>query len=289
MVISSPIRWAGSKKKLLNEMLEVFSKDKENYIEPFLGSGVVLINILINSEKFNYKNYYVNDVNSNIISFFEAIQKNCSETILELDKLVNIYNSMINLKEKEEFYYQIREKYNKLNSKDEKAVLFWFLMKAGYNGVYRVNKSGLFNVPCGKKEIINIDKESLKKISSIIKKVNFYNMDYINFLKLMVENKITNKAFIYFDPPYLPDDAILNQNQVLYTKKIFDHYEFIENVINIKRSDIVISMTESKLAEKIYGEKFNKIKILDIIRTINPRKNFKSREIVYTNLKRYTN
>jgi DNA adenine methylase len=289
MVISSPIRWAGSKKKLLNEMLEIFSKDKENYIEPFLGSGVVLINILINSEKFKYKNYYVNDINGNIISFFEAIQKNCANVILELDKLVNSYNSMINLKEKEEFYYQIREKYNKLNSKDEKAVLFWFLMKAGYNGVYRVNRSGLFNVPYGKKEIINIDKENLEKISFLIKKVNFYNMEYISFLKLMIKNKINNKAFIYFDPPYLPDDAILNQNQVLYTKKIFDHFEFVENVININKSDIVISMTESKLAEKIYGERFHKIKILDIIRTINPRKNFKSREIVYTNIKKYTN
>lgn len=70
-VLSSPIRWAGSKKRVLNEMLESFKKDKENYIEPFLGSGVVMINVLNNINILHYKNIYVNDINSNIIHFYK--------------------------------------------------------------------------------------------------------------------------------------------------------------------------------------------------------------------------
>ena len=73
-VLSSPIRWAGSKKRILNEMLESFKKDKENYIEPFLGSGVVMINVLNNIDTLHYKNIYVNDINSNIIHFYKFLK-----------------------------------------------------------------------------------------------------------------------------------------------------------------------------------------------------------------------
>ena len=79
-VISSPIRWAGSKKKLLNEMLEwTFVRDKDNYIEPFLGSGVILINVLKNNIILKYKNFYVNDINENIINFYIFIRDNIEE------------------------------------------------------------------------------------------------------------------------------------------------------------------------------------------------------------------
>ena len=74
-VLNSPIRWAGSKKKILNEMLNAFKPGKDNYIECFLGSGVVLINVLKNNDKLKYKNFYVNDINSNIINFYKLLQK----------------------------------------------------------------------------------------------------------------------------------------------------------------------------------------------------------------------
>ena len=72
-VYGSPLRWAGSKKKLLNEMLVMFDQDKKIYVEPFLGSGIVLINTLI----YNlYDEYYVNDVNENIVNFFLDLKSN---------------------------------------------------------------------------------------------------------------------------------------------------------------------------------------------------------------------
>ena len=81
VIVNSPIRWAGSKKKILNEMLNTFPKNKKNYIEMFLGSGVVLLNVLDNKDTLKYKNFYVNDINSNIINFYILLRDNIDGAI----------------------------------------------------------------------------------------------------------------------------------------------------------------------------------------------------------------
>ena len=89
-VLSSPIRWAGSKKRILNDMLELFKKDKDNYVEPFLGSGVVMINVLNNPDVLQYKNYYVNDINGNIINFYKDLKSRPKKLIHLLQDLSEI-------------------------------------------------------------------------------------------------------------------------------------------------------------------------------------------------------
>ena len=103
-VLNSPIRWAGSKKKILNEMLNAFKPGKNNYIECFLGSGVVLINVLKNNDKLKYKNFFVNDINSNVINFYKLLQKKPEYLIKEIIELATLYNNY-DLSKKEEYYY----------------------------------------------------------------------------------------------------------------------------------------------------------------------------------------
>lgn len=157
-------------------------------------------------------------------------------------------------------------------------------MKAGFNGVYRENRKGEFNVPFGKKEYIRIDYDNLEHISSLIQDVEFYNMEYQEFFKLLKSKKIINNAFLYCDPPYLPEDEIINQKQLLYTKKVFDHEEFVNNMFKLSSSKYIISMTDSKLANEIYG-KLKKYTARELIRTINPKKSFKSTELIFSNYK----
>lgn len=128
-VINSPIRWAGSKKKLLNEMLSAFDKDKEIYVEPFLGSGVVLINVLNNKSEFSYNKYYVNDVNENIIDFFKLLKDEYDYMKKEVSKIIKKYNRLLKMEDKEKMYYQIRERFNNKKQDKIRAVYFWFLMK----------------------------------------------------------------------------------------------------------------------------------------------------------------
>jgi len=280
-VINSPIRWAGSKKKLLNEMLNSFDKNKKVYIEPFLGSGVVLINLLNNMNFFKYEKFYVNDINSNIISFYKLLKNEYNYVEKNINKLLVQYNNLLDLRSKEKFYYDIRQEYN-LKKQKKNAIYFFFLMKAGYNGVYRENSKGHFNVPFGKKEKLSIDFESLKNISSIIKDVEFFNMEYKDFFEYLNSNKFLKNAFIYCDPPYLPEESSINKKQELYTKNSFNHKEFLEIMKGLKKTKFVISMIESNASNYIYGSLY-KTRITDIIRTINPKKIFRSTEVLFSN------
>ena len=284
-VINSPIRWAGSKKKLLNEMLNSFEKNKKVYVEPFLGSGVVLINLLNNKENFKYQRFYVNDINSNIISFYTLLKDEYSYVEKKINKLLKEYNNLQNLQMQSEYYYAMRDKYNNKNTK-ENAIYFFFLMKAGYNGVYRENSKGKFNVPFGKKEKISVDFYGLKKISELIQNVEFFNMEYKDFFEYLDERKMLKSSFIYCDPPYLPEEDSINQKQELYTKNCFDHEDFLKNIKRLKRTKFVISMIESKASTRIYGSLY-KTEITNIIRTINPKKIFTSTEVFFSNYQIY--
>jgi DNA adenine methylase len=282
-VINSPIRWAGSKKKILNEVLTLFDKESEYYVEPFLGSGVVLINLMNNIKEFKFKKFYVNDINENIINFYIILRDNVEFLNENIYTITDKYNKIKDINEKEVFYYNIREKYNKIdNNNDKKTIYFYFLMKAGYNGVYRENKNGKFNVPFGKKEKINCDIENMRQISKKLQCVEFYNYDYDIFLKMLKKQNVLQKAFAYFDPPYIPEEKVINKKQELYTNTIFKHEKFVENISKIEINKFLISMSESNKADQIYGN-FNKYKVNEITRTINPKKAIKSTEIVYSN------
>ncbi len=280
-VLNSPIRWAGSKKKILNEMLNAFKPNKENYIECFLGSGVVLINVLKNNDKLNYKNFYVNDINSNIINFYKLLQKKPDYLIKHISELVKVYNSY-DASEKEKYYYELRKQFNEEKALDKKSILFCFLMKTGFNGVYRENKAGKFNVPFGRIEEIVINEEYLGELSKLIKPVKFYNLDYKSFLDEMKNDGKVENSFMYFDPPYLPDDLLVGQKQELYTNDTFDHRGFVDKIIDLKSKYVMISMSDSKQADDIYGG-FIKNSMKETLRTINPVKLFPSTEIAFTN------
>ena len=122
----------------------------------------------------------------------------------------------------------------------------------------------------------------MRQISKKLQCVEFYNYDYDIFLKMLKKQNVLQKAFAYFDPPYIPEEKVINKKQELYTNTIFKHEKFVENISKIEINKFLISMSESNKADQIYGN-FNKYKVNEITRTINPKKAIKSTEIVYSN------
>lgn len=119
----------------------------------------------------------------------------------------NKYDSCINLAEKQNYFYLQRDRFNGLllneNTKIEKAALFIFLNKTCFNGLYRVNKKGIYNVPFGKHETPTIcDEENLSKISESLRNVTMRSCDYHEVLNFADENSL-----VYIDPPYRPLNA----------------------------------------------------------------------------------
>lgn len=107
-------------------------------------------------------------------------------------------------------------------------------------------------------------------------------MEYKDFLNMLAKKKQIDNSFIYFDPPYLPEEKSINQKQSLYTKEEFNHNDFFEFIYNIKKARYAVSMIDSNRANVVYG-KLKKKFVADIVRTINPKKIFTSREVLFSN------
>jgi len=198
------LKWAGGKTQLLEDINDRlpnrFQENKITFFEPFLGSGAVLfwaINKFPNIEKF-----VVNDINADLVNTYRVIKDSHLELINELLKLQNEFHSFEHeSEEKKLYFYQKRELYNTRSESDiVRASLFIFLNRTCFNGLYRVNSKGGFNVPMGSyKRPLICDAENLINVNKALQKVVILNGDYQDVYKHRGENN-----FFYFDPPYKP-------------------------------------------------------------------------------------
>lgn len=231
------IKWVGGKTQLLDEIDRRLPKNITTYVEPFLGGGSVLIHML--ETRNDIKNYVVNDLNNELINCYAAIKYNNSyfELIDELESIKNEFNQSEN---KKELYYKYRAEYNDIilnrNLTDTKpdffgyenglsrrvAALFIFLNKTGFNGLYRVNRKGEFNVPFNNCKSFNPDFENIKNLHTLFynKDVKFMSGDYSKIMEWIEKYKLYENTFVYMDPPYKP--VVEKASEVSYTSSGFN-------------------------------------------------------------------
>ncbi len=198
------VKWAGGKGQLLDvlkaNLPEGMGTTITKYAEPFVGGGALLFALL---NEYSFEEVYINDNNKELINAFNVIKENCEVLLRELQFLQEEYKKL-DMNAQQEYYYTKRDKFNELVLNEEtsiiKAALFIFLNKTCFNGLYRVNKSGKFNVPAGKyKNPLICDKENLMNISKRLQNVIMRSCDYHD-----VENFADENTLVYFDPPYRP-------------------------------------------------------------------------------------
>ena len=200
------VKWAGGKGSLIPQLKNFYPFEIDNikinkYVEPFVGGGAVLINIL---QKYDIKEAYAFDINMDLINCYNVIKSKVEDLIEELSTKEKNF-LCLDSKEREEYFYKIREEYNSYNLSEKdinvkRASEFIFLNRTCFNGLYRVNKNGRFNVPCGKYKNPTIcDTNNLRNLSYLIRNVNFQYGDYKKS-----EEFIDSNTFVYFDPPYRP-------------------------------------------------------------------------------------
>jgi DNA adenine methylase len=291
------VKWVGGKNKLIPQMEQYYPKElKENkidvYIEPFVGGGAILIDIL---KKYNIKKAYAFDINKNLINCYNIIKDKVESLVLELKKLEEEYLKLDD-ENRKEYYYDIRKKYNSINIENEnealeKTTYFIFLNKTCFNGLYRENRRGQFNVPIGKyKNPTIFDEENLIELSKLIKNVTFINGDYRESYKYIEEN-----TFIYFDPPYRPINK--TSSFTSYSKEDFNDENQKElgeyfRKINDNNSNVKLMLSNSNpknnnekddFFEQIYnGFKINEIKANRMINS-NKEKRGKISELLIIN------
>ncbi|QYR57328.1 DNA adenine methylase [Fusobacterium vincentii] len=244
------IKWVGGKGQLLSEINKLYpvelGKNINKYAEIFLGGGAVLFDIL---SKYKLDEVYISDKNLELINTYKSIRDNVDILIKSLKEMEEQYIPLNN-EDRKIYYYEKREEYNslKINSEVnniEKAILFIFLNKTCFNGLYRVNKKGKFNVPMGAYKKPKIcDEENLKNVSLTLRNVKIVYADYRKSEKF-----IDDKTFVYIDPPYRPLN--ITSSFTSYTENDFNDKEQIElaeyiNVLNKKGAKIVISNSDPK-------------------------------------------
>lgn len=251
MTVKPFIKWAGGKSQLLAEIRTKYPVKIEKYCEPFLGGGAVLFDILAN---FHPDEVLVNDINKELINVYKQIKTNCDDLIKNLLELQKDYWNRGN-DERKKIYLNKRKKFNDLKSNgeasgnSEKAALFIFLNKTCFNGLYRVNSKGLFNVPMGAyKRPLICDAENLRRCEKLLKKVKIICGDFSSTVDF-----IDSKTFVYLDPPYRPISP--TSSFTAYSEFVFTDREQIKlgtfvDEITKKGAKIVLSNSDPKNTNK---------------------------------------
>jgi|BioPla2DNA2_1021312.scaffolds.fasta_scaffold37955_2 DNA adenine methylase len=230
------IKWVGGKTQLIGciekALPENFAGIKNvTYIEPFVGSGAVLFWIL--QQYPNITKAVINDINSDLTTAYKTIKETPSELVKYLQIIQDEY-LLLNEENRKEYYLNKRERFN-TKSLDflENTALFIFLNRTCFNGLYRVNSKGLFNVPFGRYSNPKIcDKETIFADSEILQKVEILTGDFEQTLKYATDNSL-----FYFDPPYKPLSTTSSFNS--YAKEDFNDLEQIRLSDFCKKIDLL--------------------------------------------------
>jgi DNA adenine methylase len=198
------IKWAGGKGQLLAEIRAKYPAElggrTDKYAEPFVGGGAVLFDVLNN---YDLRGVYISDVNRELIHTYTTIRDDVSALVATLADMEREYNG-VNTARRSELYYAARDRFNALklsNSTDmELAALFIFINRTCFNGLYRVNRKGEYNVPQGRYAKPTIcDEDNLRAVSEALRDVEIVCGDY-----KLSGGFINERTFAYFDPPYRP-------------------------------------------------------------------------------------
>lgn len=252
------VKWAGGKRQLIPQIRERMPKKYEDYYEPFVGGGAVIFDLLP-------ANALINDINKALINTYRQIRDIPEKFIADVNRLD---------KEMPEdgraYYYSLRELYNDKLMKSEYdlelASLFVFINKHCFNGLYRVNGKGLFNVPYNNSRRTSIDEEAIMEISKYLKDVKIVDGDFEEACK-----DAKRGDFIFFDSPYAPLNPTSFES---YTKEGFD----VESHKRLSRlyDDLtdrgcycMLTNHNTQLINDLYGNKGYKIEVVSVKRMIN--------------------
>ena len=259
------LKWAGGKGQLLREIEKYYPFEKDiitKYAEPFVGGGAVLFDIL---SKYELEEVYISDTNAELINAYCMIRDEIDELVAMLHTMQDEFIPM-ETDERKVYYMEKRARFNdlKMNGDEtrsvEKVALMIFLNKTCFNGLFRVNKKGLFNVPMGAyKNPLICDESNLRSLSNKLQKVIIVCGDY-----RLSEKFIDEHTFVYFDPPYRPLTA--TASFTAYTESLFNDESqkelarFVDELnkkgakIMVSNSDPKNSNTEDDFFDNIYSE-----------------------------------
>ncbi|MEA5570058.1 DNA adenine methylase [Calothrix sp. UHCC 0171] len=279
------LKWAGGKGKLIEQMSHYFPQGLidgsiKRYVEPFIGGGAVFFYLASNYE--DIKEFYLFDINPELILAYQTIQQNVEELIEELSSLQTEYFSLSS-QEQTQYFYKIRTNFNSQKQEIDfhnyspswiqRTAQIIFLNRTCYNGLFRVNSKGYFNVPVGRYKNPKIcNKENLFSVSEVLKKAVIKLGDFE-----LSKQFSDSSTFTYFDPPYRPISKTSNftsysennfsDTEQLKLSRLFKQLDAIGVKLMLSNSDPKNQDQNDNFFDDIYSE--YKIERIKAARSIN--------------------
>lgn len=191
----SVLKWVGGKRRIANEIVSFFPETYNSYFEPFLGGASVFL-------EASPKKAILSDLNESLINFYEVLRDKPTELIHNAEAYEREFNSLVSQTSKKGFYYQIRSEFNQERNimGVQNATRFLFLNKTAFNGLFRENSKGEFNVPFNNKEKLKLfDLDNLLRNSRSFSGAKLSSSTFANAIKPAKAGDL-----VYFDPPYIP-------------------------------------------------------------------------------------
>lgn len=293
------IKWVGGKSQLIEQLEALLPADFDRwenvtYIEPFVGGGAMLFHMLQHHK--NIKKAIINDINADLTTCYKVVRNNPSELVDSLKEIQQEYYSLKSEDLRKQFYMLMRDEFNtKSHTPIRNTTLFFFLNRTCFNGLYRVNKSGLFNVPFGKYETPTIcDPITIFSDSELLQNVEIMTGDYQQTFE-----KAQGRTLFYFDPPYRPLSNTSSFND--YAKEAFndlaqerlksfcDRIEDAGYSFMLSNSDCFNTPTKDRFFEDLYLEYIIERVWASRYVNANPLKRGKLQEILVHNYKQTKN
>ena len=252
------VKWAGGKRQLIPQIRERMPEKYNDYYEPFVGGGAVIFDLLP-------ANALINDINKTLINTYRTI---CNEPDDFLKEVNRLDNDM--WEDGKKYYYTIREHYNdKLMRSEydvELAALFVFINKHCFNGLYRVNGKGLFNVPYNNSRRVSVDENVIIATSEYLRGVTIIDGDFEQACK-----NAKKGDFVFIDSPYAPLNPTSFES---YTKEGFDiesHKRLAKlyDELTARGCYCMLTNHNTELINELYGNKDYKIDVVSVKRMIN--------------------
>lgn len=250
------IKWAGGKRQLLCELKKGMPNDIGRYVEPFFGSGALFFDLLP-------ERAIINDNNSELVNLYLQIRENPQKLMKALDKLQKGFPTEET--SQDTYYYNQRERFNrKINKEDltvSDAALMIFLNKTCYNGLFRVNASGKFNTPYGKRKTLNLyNKDNILECSEALKNVKILQGDFEEACK-----GLKKKDFVYFDSPYFETFDTYQKNG--FPKEEHERLAKLYKRLSDRGIYCMLSNSDNEFIKDLYKE--YSIEIVPVKRMIN--------------------
>ena len=254
------VKWAGGKGQLMPQIIRLIPTSFARYFEPFLGGGAVFFQIASSD-----RDVFLSDINTELIDAYKVIKNHVEELIPALIYHQNQYN-----KSPKKYYYYLRDSTRVMN-KIDKTARFIALNKTCYNGLYRVNRNGLFNVPIGRyKNPLICDADNLRNTSVILKRSGSY-LGVSDYKKILVE-KAEKDDFVYLDPPFYPISNTANFTS--YTNNGFSLHDQKElatifHELARKGCKVLLSNSNTEEIRRLYSNYSHLTQVINVNRSIN--------------------